>query len=333
MPMKEGDIIYLDYEGWIKESNELFDTTIEKVAKDNDKYQEEGSYQPIPVILGTNSLIKGLEEDVMKAEVGKKGEVEIPPAEAYGDRDAKLVEIHSLNEIRRLPEFKDGETWPDVGMDIQLKGKTGRIAMITASRVRVDFNHPLAGKTLLYKYKVTEKISKKEDKAKAVLKADFGTDEGFEIKLKEKKADITLPDVCKYDQRWMLAKFKVVGDLREHLGLEVINFIESYEEKKEEAKEEKKASDKKDENGKSEKKDAGKEEKAKDEPKKEDTGKEEKAKDEPKKEDAGKEEKAKDEPKKEDNGKEEKKTEKDEKEDKKKTSTKKKSNSAKKEEK
>jgi transcription elongation factor GreA-like protein len=55
------------------------------------------------------------------------------------------------------------------------------------------------------------------------------------VKVDGENYDITLPDVCKYDQKWILAKYKVVADLRDNFNAKTIRFIEEYL-KKEEAK-------------------------------------------------------------------------------------------------
>jgi hypothetical protein len=132
--------------------------------------------------------------------------------------------------------------------------------------VRLDFNNRLAGKTLKYKYKITEKPTKPKEVVELLLKMTYGTPDGFEIEHHGKDYTIKLADACKYDQKWLLTKYRVVTDLREVLGAEKISFIEEY------AKPEKKEPE-------AEKK----EEPKKDEPKKDEPKKEEKPEEAPKK--------------------------------------------------
>ena len=77
----------------------------------------------------------------------------------------------------------------------------------------------------------------------------YGTADGFEIEHKGKDYNIKLSDTCKYDQRWMLAKYRFVSDLRDIAGAETISFVEEYAkpEKKEEGKEEKVSKEKEEE--------------------------------------------------------------------------------------
>ena len=112
-----------------------------------------------------------------------------------------------------------------------------RITMVSPRRVRVDYNNPLAGKTLKYKYRIDVKAVKPEEKVATILEIDFGRKEDFEITANEDSVDIKLPEVCKYDQFWLIAKFKIINDLREYAGFTTVRFIEEYV-KKEEPKEE-----------------------------------------------------------------------------------------------
>jgi len=250
--IKAGDVVLADFEAWIQESNELYDTTSEALAKEHDLYNEKITYGPQPLIVGKGRLFPGLEESMLKAEVGKEYEVVIPSEKAAGPRDPKLVELHPLRE------FLKQEIEPRVGLEVTVKNKPAIITAVTAGRVRLDFNNRLAGRTLRYKYKIVEKPTKPIDVVKLLLKMSYGSPEGFDIEHHGKNFKVKLPDACKYDQKWLLTKFRFVTDMREVLGAETITFLEEYakpekkeEEKKEEAApekkpaEEKKAEDKK----------------------------------------------------------------------------------------
>jgi FKBP-type peptidyl-prolyl cis-trans isomerase 2 len=178
---------------------------------------------------------------MLKAEIGKEVEVTIPPEKAAGARDPKLVELHPVRE------FLKQEIEPRVGLEVTVKGKPAIITAVTAGRVRIDFNNKLAGRNIKYKYKVVEKPTKPVEIVKLLLKMSYGTDDGFEIDHHGKNLKIKLSDSCKYDQRWMLAKYRLITDLRDVLGAETISFIEEYEKpqkKEEEEKKEEKAAEK-----------------------------------------------------------------------------------------
>jgi hypothetical protein len=75
---------------------------------------------------------------------------------------------------------------------------------------------------------VLSKAQNDDEKVKAVLEMDYGTSEGFQNTVEGKTISIVLPDVCKYDQKWLLAKYRVVADLREAMQAENVRFIEEY---------------------------------------------------------------------------------------------------------
>jgi len=246
--IKAGDIVLADFEGWIQDSNELFDTTSESLAKEHDIFNEKMIYGPQPLIVGKGRLFPGLDESLLKAEVGKEYEIVVSPDKGAGPRDPKLVELHALRE------FLKQEIEPRVGLEVTVKNRPAIITAVTAGRVRVDFNNRLAGRTLKYKYKVVEKPSKPVEIVKLLLKMAYGTSDGFDVEHHGKNFSIKLSDSCKYDQRWMLAKYRLVTDLREVAGAETISFIEEYEKpKKEEAEKKEAPESKKDEAPKKEK--------------------------------------------------------------------------------
>jgi len=235
---KKPRILFTDFDGWINETGTLFDTTHAEVAKANNTFDEKAVYEPLPLFIGRGRLFPGLEKSLDAAEIDKEIELVLPPEEAAGPRDAKLVGLFPIRD------FLKQEIMPEIGLQVTIKNKTGYISAVTAGRVRVDFNNRLAGRTLKYKYKVVSEPKTPQELLSAVLKMDYGNAEGFTGEFSEKKAVIKLPDVCKYDQRWLLSKYRVIGDLRDLLDLDVIQFVEEYvkaekkEEKPEEAHEE-----------------------------------------------------------------------------------------------
>jgi FKBP-type peptidyl-prolyl cis-trans isomerase 2 len=189
-------------------------------------------------------MVKGLETSLLGAEPGKETEVTVPPAEAYGERDPKKVEVHSMAEIMRLPEFRKGDEEIAPGARVVINNKVGTIISANPGRVRVDFNHQLAGKTLRYKYTIRSKAESAHDKVSFILEMYYGKPGDFKVHVKGEEADIVLMEQCKYDPRWMLTKLQIVRDLREHAGMHKIRLIEEYlkpEEKKAEAPAEGKA--------------------------------------------------------------------------------------------
>jgi len=237
--IKKGDIVRLEYSGWTADTNELFDTTDPEVAKEAGLFNENVTYGAIPVLVGGGRLFEGLDEALMSSFVNEEREVTIMPEKAAGPRDPKLVEQIPVRE------FLKQDIEPRIGIEVTVKNRVGLITGLTPRIVRVDFNRRFAGKSLRYKFKVACKVMDDVEKVIALVQMDYGTGEGFKAKVEEKDVDLTIPDVCKYDQKWLLAKYKVVADLREALGAKTVRFIEEYVKKAEEKlAEEKPAEDK-----------------------------------------------------------------------------------------
>ena len=232
--IEKGDIVWLEYDGWTvnpKGTQTLFDTTHDEVAKKEGKLDEKKVYAEIPVIVGHGRLFPGLEDALLAAKVGEAKEVQIPPEKAAGARDPRLVELKTEREFLRQ------EINPELGLEVSIGGRRGVITSVAAGRVRVDFNNPLAGKTIKYEFKASKKASTPEERIRAVLEMDYGLAESFQVSLKDDAAEIRVPDVCKTDEKWFVSKFRVVADLRELTGLRFIRFLEEYERKEPEKKE------------------------------------------------------------------------------------------------
>ncbi|MDO9537553.1 MAG: FKBP-type peptidyl-prolyl cis-trans isomerase [Thermoplasmata archaeon] len=241
-----GDVLTLDFDAWIMNQDgteELFDTTNEEHAKAGDIFNEKATYEPIVTIVGDGRVLAGLDKSFLTAAIGVKSTVLIPPAEGAGERQLNMVEVFAVRELQK----QDIE--PEPGMRIQIKNRVGTITNMTSGRVRVDFNDPLAGKDLKYDYTIIKKANNLEEKVLGIIDADYRNSSEFKASVKEDVLELTLADMCKYDQAWFTLKYKVVSDLRQFLDIKTIRFVEEYvkkEEPKEEApKEEAKAEEKK----------------------------------------------------------------------------------------
>ncbi len=235
--MENGDIIKLQFDSFT-DDGKLVETTDEKKAKDAGIYDEHTVYKPMVTIIGSGRLLKGLEEDLKKANIGEEKEVILPPEQAFGVRDTNNIKVMSMREFERK------EIEPEVGKIVKIGDKYGRIVTVTPGRVVVDFNHPLAGKSIKYTYKILEKIENEEDKIRAIIEINFPKDvEKFKIENGE-EIIITVPDAAKVDDAWLLAKFAIVGSIREYVANKTIIIKEVFEKRVEEKKEESKEGNK-----------------------------------------------------------------------------------------
>ncbi len=177
MALRDGDFILIEYTVRVKETGNIVDTTNEEIARREGIYDSNKVYGPTLVVVGKGWVIKGLDEALKELDVGVEKEIEIPPEKAYGPRDPSKVKVYSLREFRRRGiDVRIGDA-------IDFGGQTGIVKSITGGRVVVDFNHPLAGKTLVYKVKVLEKLEEPVEKLRALVAKHLG------IPLEEAKVD------------------------------------------------------------------------------------------------------------------------------------------------
>jgi FKBP-type peptidyl-prolyl cis-trans isomerase 2 len=176
MALKKGDFIEIEFTGKIKEEGEIFDTNIEADAK---KANLKIDCKPFAMSIGHLMLPKGLDADLEGKEVGKSYSLELQPEDAFGKRNPQM--------IRMIPSkvFHQQDINPQRGMQLSLDGQLVRVLSSSGGRVLVDFNNPLAGKEVEYKYKILKKIEGHKDKINALQ--DFLFRKRFDFEVKDKK--------------------------------------------------------------------------------------------------------------------------------------------------
>ena len=137
--IKSGDTISVNYTGKF-ETGEVFDTS-------------EGR-SPLKFTVGKGMLIKGFDDAVIDMNTGDKKTVTIPPAEGYGERNEDMiVDMPKAN----MPE----DIKVEVGTTLQLADQGGNpvpatVHEICEETIKMDVNHPLAGKTLVFDIEIAE---------------------------------------------------------------------------------------------------------------------------------------------------------------------------------
>lgn len=164
--METGEMIKVDYVG--KTDGEIFDLTSKEKADDAGLNTEQMEFEPIYVLLGENYVIEGLEEELLDMDEGEEREIEISAEKAYGERSSDDVETFPEKE------FKKQGVNVQRGEQIMVGNRRGRVISKGSGRVKIDFNHPLAGKDLEYWVKVVEKVEDDEGIAQGVLNNRLG---------------------------------------------------------------------------------------------------------------------------------------------------------------
>ncbi len=213
--MQDGDFIEIEYTGKIKESGEIFDVTDEKIAKERGIHNEKATYGPIKIILGENFVVKGLEEELKKMNAGEQKEITVSPEKSFGNRDPKFVKTVPQSE------FKKQNVTPAPGLVVDFGNMKAKIQSVNSGRVRLDFNHPLAGRDLVYDVKINKKIEDKNEKIKSILEFFGAGKDNFNIK----------ENVLEVEEKETInekSKEKIAEMLKKHLKFEKVNFVKSY---------------------------------------------------------------------------------------------------------
>ena len=223
--MENGAIVHIDYDLYEVDSERLIETTREDVAKENDIFDENREYTPMITVVGDGRLIAGFESSLSDAEAEKDYEIDIEAPDAYGERDASLVETIGQNVLMR--SVRDPNMLA-IGAPVEIGGRTGVLQFLSAGRARIDYNHPLAGATLKYNYNIVKVVEDRAERVETLLKMNTGR-EDFEISFEEDDLTVTTPEAMAYDQNWAYAKFSLVRSLRENLGVGTVIFREVHE--------------------------------------------------------------------------------------------------------
>lgn len=137
MKVEKGDKVAVRYTGRL-DTGDVFDSN------------EEGG-EALEFTVGAGMVIPGFETAVLGLGEGEARTVRIPPEEAYGPRDERLI-----TKLDRTL-FEDGEI--EVGQHLDLEDETGNVyhadvVSFDEQTVTVDLNHHLAGQALTFDVRV-----------------------------------------------------------------------------------------------------------------------------------------------------------------------------------
>ncbi len=150
MAVKEGDTVKVEYVGRY-EDGDVFDSSREEVAAEAEIAHPNREYEPLEFEVGAGEVVQGFDEGVVGMEEGEDKEITVPPEKGYGERSEENVVEYEREEFRESL----GEE-PEVGMHIHTEEAHGDIVEVEGDTVVVDFNHELAGETLVFEIEVVE---------------------------------------------------------------------------------------------------------------------------------------------------------------------------------
>ena len=229
MTFDKSSLILVDYTAKVKDSDEVFDTTLEEDAKKHSIFDQNVKYQPKLVSIGEVSypVLKGLDEALAKTSVGDKLTIEVTPDKGFGERDS--------GKVRMIPIRKLGEDAEkvSVGDTIEVDNKRGIIRFIGSGRVQVDYNHRYAGKTIVFDVNVIKSLDSSDDKIDGILKNRLPVENSkIAYDLKEKQVDVTIPEeILRADGLQIMKHFIQLDIFKFVPNLEKVSFVEVHSNK------------------------------------------------------------------------------------------------------
>ncbi|MCB0332078.1 MAG: peptidylprolyl isomerase [Bdellovibrionales bacterium] len=127
--------------------------SFEYTLKDDDGVQIDSSIgqDPLEYTHGAGQIVPGLERELEGMKIGENKEVTVAPKDGYGER--------TPDAFAKIPKENIPQDSQSVGSVLQMQDPQGNILQGVITEVRdddliLDFNHPLAGKTLHFSVKI-----------------------------------------------------------------------------------------------------------------------------------------------------------------------------------
>ncbi|MDD3263944.1 MAG: hypothetical protein PHT94_03535 [Candidatus Nanoarchaeia archaeon] len=163
----------------IKETQEVIECSDKDLDK---KAPSNNGFNPFEIVIGKEKLFKKLEEAISKNLKTKDYfNVELSSEDSYGRKNAKMIETIPLRE------FTKQKINPYPGAVLDFGGISGKVLFIGSGRVTVDFNHPLASKSLIYDVKIIEEIKDAMGKVNVLIAPYKGAIKDLKVNLDGEK--------------------------------------------------------------------------------------------------------------------------------------------------
>ena len=112
--------------------------------------------EPVNLVIGDGNLLEGFEKSLLGLRAGDRRTVHLPPEDAFGPWNPDNVQLFDTVQF-----VKTGEGRPEVGtmMEFQDKGGgtlAGVVKSVNDDKVEVDFNHPLAGRNVVFEVEIAK---------------------------------------------------------------------------------------------------------------------------------------------------------------------------------
>ena len=185
--VKEKDFIEISYIGRIKDSNQIFDLTDKDLAKKENIFNENEDYNPKIICIGESQILKAIDDTLIGKDIGKTYTLELSPEKAFGKKDSSLIKVVQTSVLQQQ------KINPFPGLQINASGLLGTIRAVNSGRTTIDFNHPLAGRNIIYEIKINRIVTELKEKISSLVKNLIGIhDKEFTLVLEGNNAEIKL---------------------------------------------------------------------------------------------------------------------------------------------
>jgi FKBP-type peptidyl-prolyl cis-trans isomerase SlyD len=139
MAIKENEVVSIEYRVVDAQTNEEVDSNIGQPA--------------LEFITGKGMIISGLENKLIELNKSDKADIVVSPEEAYGEYNQEAIQTLPKEQFAGV-ELAEGMVLYGTGED----GQTVQVIVksFTDNDVTIDYNHPLAGKTLMFTVEVLD---------------------------------------------------------------------------------------------------------------------------------------------------------------------------------
>ena len=160
--VKKGDFIELKFTGLV--DGKVFDSNVEEDLK---KISSEAEPEKTIVIIGQKMVVSGFDNNLEGKELNKNYEIKVGSKDAFGPRKSDLVRIIPLKV------FHAQKIQPQPGATFVFDNQLAKVITVSSARVITDFNNPLAGKDITYKFSILRVVNDLKEKAQTVCKLLF----------------------------------------------------------------------------------------------------------------------------------------------------------------
>ena len=162
MAFERGSLILVEYAARLDDG-----TVIEAANHGGDPPEGVRNFSSKPKLVSVGDpsypVLRGFDRALADAEVNAPQTVTIQPADAYGERRRDKVKMITARKLG-----KDADRYT-VGDTVEVNNSTGVILSMGSGRVRVDFNHIFAGKSITYEFTVLKQLESDTDKIEGLL--------------------------------------------------------------------------------------------------------------------------------------------------------------------